>query len=102
MSVPRDLRLKHEQPAMDGLLTFDGELVEAFGFNDVHSVRMPVRLLEEASVSFKSGILAQPAITFKGTNGALGYNRAIEPPQDQQPEIEDFVAAVNAAIQEKT
>ena len=100
MSGPRDLRLEHKQPAMDGLLTFDGEVVEAFGFNDVHSVRMPVRLLEEVTVSFKSGLLAQPAITFTGTKGALGYNRAIEPPDEQQPEIEAFVAAVNKAIQE--
>ena len=100
MNGPRDLRLEHKQPAMDGLLTFDGEVVEAFGFNDVHSVRMPVRLLEEVTVSFKSGLLAQPTITFMGTKGALGYTRAIEPPDEQRPEIETFVAAVNKAIQE--
>jgi hypothetical protein len=101
MSEIRELRLEHEQPAMDGLITFDGQVVEAFGFNDVHSVRMPVGLLHEVKVSFKSGLLAQPAITFVGRKGALGYNRAIEPPDLQQPEIESFVAAINAAIQER-
>ncbi len=97
-----ELRLEHEQPGMNGLLTFDGKVVEAFGFNDVRSVRMPVRLLDEVTVSFKSGMLSQPAITFKGRDGAPGYNRAIEPSVEQQPEIESFVAAVNAAIQERT
>ncbi|MBN8866204.1 MAG: hypothetical protein J0H98_01500 [Solirubrobacterales bacterium] len=101
MTAPIELRLEHEQPAMDGLITFDGRVVEAFGFNDVHSVRMPVGLLGEVTVSFKSGLMSQPAITFKGRNGALGYNRAIEPPDQQQPEIENFVAAVNDAIQER-
>jgi hypothetical protein len=55
-----ELRLEHKQPALDGLLTFDGQVVEAFGFNDVRSVRMPVRLLEKVTVSFKSGLIAQP------------------------------------------
>ena len=99
MSDWLELRLEHDQPAMDGLITFDGETVEAFGFNDVHSVRMPVRLLEEVKVSYKSGLLTQPAITFMGRNGGLGYSRAIEPPDEQRPAIDDFVAAVNAAIQ---
>jgi hypothetical protein len=101
MSGWRELRLEHDQPAMDGVITFDGQVVESFGFNDVHSVRMPLALLEEVTVSFKSGLLAQPAITFQGRNGALGYNRAIEPPDHQRPEIEAFVAEVNKAIQEK-
>lgn len=101
MSQWRELRLRHAQPPMDGLITFDGKVVEIFGFNDVHSIRMPVDLLTEVTVSFKSGLLSQPALTFKGGKGTLGYNRAIEPPEEQQPEIENFVAAVNDAIQEK-
>lgn len=101
MSDWRDLRLEHDQPAMDGLLTFDGSVVEIFGFNDVHSVRLPVRLLTEATVSFKGGMLSQPHINFQGEKGVMGYNRAIDPPDLQQPEIESFVAEVNKAIQEK-
>ena len=101
MSEWTELRLEHEQPALNGLITFDGEMVEAFGFNDVRSVRMPLALLEEATVSFKSGLLSQPAITFKGRNGGLGYVQPIEVPDERRPEIEAFVAAVNKAIQEK-
>ncbi|MCB0869466.1 MAG: hypothetical protein KDB52_01415 [Solirubrobacterales bacterium] len=96
-----ELRLEHDQPGMDGLITFDGETVEVFGFNDIHSVRMPIRLIDEVTVSFKSGLIAQPNITFQGARGGLGYTQAIEPPDAQQPEIDGFAAAVNAAIQER-
>lgn len=101
MSDLLELRLEHEQPALDGLITFDGRVVESFGFNDVRSVRLSVGLLEGVSVSFKSGMLAQPHINFQGGKGTMGYNRAIEPPDEQQPEVENFVAAVNDAIQEQ-
>lgn len=100
MSRWLEVRLEHRLTTMDGLLTFDGEIVEVFGFNDVRSVRMPVRLIEEVTVSFKDGLIAQPNITFQGRNGGMGYIQAIEPPPEQQPEIEHFAAAVNKAIQE--
>lgn len=101
MSDWTEVRLEHDQPALDGLLTFDGKVVEVFGFNDVHSVRIPVPLISEVTFSFKSGLLSQPVISFKGKRGAMGYNRAIEPPDHQQPEIEAFAAAVNDAVQEQ-
>lgn len=95
-----EVRLEHKQATMDGLLTFDGEVVEIFGFNDVRSVRMPVRLIEEVTVSFKDGFIAQPSVTFQGRRGGMGYVQAIEPPPEMQPELEHFAAAVNKAIQE--
>jgi hypothetical protein len=98
MSDWMELRLEHKQPALDGLLTFDGQVVEAFGFNDVRSVRMPVRLLEKVTVSFKSGLIAQPNITFEGRNGGLGFIQPIEVSDERRPEIEAFADAVNAAI----
>ena len=101
MSEWRELRLEHEQPAMDGLVTFDGDLVEAFGFNDIRSVRMPVSLLEEVTVSFKSGLIAQPNITFQGRNGGLGFVQPIEVPDERRPEIESFAEAVNAQIRKR-
>ncbi len=97
MSEWLELRLEHRQPTMDGVLTFDGRVVEIFGFNDVHSVRLPLALIEGADVSFKAGLLAQPTITFPGRGGGLGYSRAIEPPEEQHAEIEEFCALVSAA-----
>lgn len=91
--------LEHDQPAMEGVLTFDGEVVEIFGFNDVHSVRLPVALLEGAEASFDKGIIAQPKVEFPGRRGFLGYTKAIDPPDEVKPEIESFVAAVDAAAQ---
>jgi len=93
-----ELRLQHEQPALDGLITFDGQTVEVFGFNDVRSVRLPLPLIEEVKVSFKSGFIAQPNITFEGRNGGMGYVQAFEVPDARRPEIESFVEKVNAAI----
>jgi hypothetical protein len=97
MSEWLEVRLESDQPTLDGLLTFDGEVVEVFGFNDVHSVRLPARLIEGASVSFKKGMLSQPSITFPGRNGCMGYNQAIDPSDEIKPALEDFAATVNRA-----
>lgn len=97
MSEWIEVRHEHKVPAMDGLFTFDGKVVEVFGFNDVHSVRLPVALIEGAEVSFDKGLIAQPSITFKGRNGGMGYTKAIDPPDMLKPELESFAAAVSAA-----
>ena len=97
MSESIAVRLEHRQPTMDGVLTFDGEVVEIFGFNDVHSVRLPLGLIEGAKVSFDKGLIAQPNITFPGRGGGMGYTQAIEPPDEQRPELENFAARVTAS-----
>jgi len=96
-----ELRLEHKQPALDGLITFDGQTVEVFGFNDVRSVRLPLPLIEEVTISFKNGLIAQPNITFEGRNGGMGYTQAFEVPDERQPEIQSFADAVNAAIRKR-
>lgn len=97
MSEVVEVRLESSQPALDGLLTFDGEVVEVFGFNDVHSVRLPARLIEGAKVSFEKGLLSQPNITFPGRGGCMGYTQAIDPPDELKPAVEEFAAAVTRA-----
>lgn len=97
MSEWIEVRLEHDQPSLDGLFTFDGEVVEVFGFNDVRSVRLPARLIEGASVSFKKGMLSQPTITFPGRNGCMGYVQAIDPPDEVKPALDDFVTTVTRA-----
>jgi len=92
-----EVRLEHDQPTLDGLLTFDGEVVEVFGFNDVHSVRLPARLIEGAVLSLKKGLLSQPNITFPGRGGCMGYTQAIDPPDEVKPALEDFASAVSRA-----
>jgi hypothetical protein len=99
MSEAIEVRLDHERHNLRGILRFDGAVVEIFGFNDVHSVRMHIHHIESAEASFKSGMLASPMVQFKGRGGALGYTQAIEPQPEQQPEIESFCAAVTAAAQ---
>jgi hypothetical protein len=97
MSGTLTVVLEHEQALMEGIFTFDGETVEIFGFNDVHSVRLPVALLEGATANLDKGLLKQPNIVFAGRPGFLGHTRAIDPPDELKPEIERFAAAVDAA-----
>ncbi|HTU15474.1 MAG TPA: hypothetical protein VMF31_09765 [Solirubrobacterales bacterium] len=97
MSEWIEVRHEHKVPAMNGLFTFDGRVVEVFGFNDVHSVRLPVSLIEGAELSFDKGLISQPSITFRGRGGGQGYTKAIDPPDELKPELESFAAAVTAA-----
>ncbi len=92
-----EVRLENSQPSLDGLLTFDGEVVEVFGFNDVRSVRLPARLIEGAEVSFDKGLLSQPKVTFPGRNGCMGYTQAIDPSDELKPALEEFASAVTRA-----
>ena len=87
-----EVRLENSQPSLDGLLTFDGEVVEVFGFNDVRSVRLPARLIEGAE-----GLLSQPKVTFPGRNGCMGYTQAIDPSDELKPALEEFASAVTRA-----
>jgi len=100
MSGLLEVRLEHEQHQLRGVLRFDGEVVEIFGFNDVHSRRIHIHDVSSAEASFKSGIIAMPTLKLHGKAGSIGYAQGIEPPPEQQPEIEDFVAAINKAVQE--
>lgn len=99
MSDAIEVTIPHDQVQLNGVIRFDGAVVEIFGFNDVHSVRMHIHQIESASVSFDKGLLAQPHIMFKGKWSNLGYNQAIDPPDQVKPELEQFVAKVNAAIE---
>jgi len=97
MSEVIEVTVPHEKVQLTGVLRFDGEVVEIFGFNDVHSVRMHIHQIESADVNFDKGMLAQPRVTFKGKWGTAGYNQAIDPPEELKPELEQFVSAVNQA-----
>ena len=99
MSETIEVRLEHEKHQLRGVLRFDGEVVEIFGFNDVNSKRLHIHQIEGAEASFKSGMLAMPTVKFPGRKGGMGFQQGIEPPAEQQPEIEVFCAAVTTAAQ---
>ncbi len=95
MSEVIEVHLPHEQVQMDGVVRFDGSIVEFLGFDEVRSVRIHIRQIESVAVSFKKGMLSQPHIMFRGKWTGGAYNHVIDPPDEARPELENLVAAIN-------
>jgi hypothetical protein len=93
--------LKNEKEQLSGLLDFDGEVFEAFGFEIGGSmgsfVRIPVELMEGASASFESGLIATPKLEIVGRDD-LGLGSTLIP-IDPDPSEEGAVARFAEEIQ---
>lgn len=100
MSRPTVVILEHEQPAMSGVLTFDGEVFERFGFNTVHSARVPVYLMTGVEVSFESGLLKAPYFRVEGVGG-VGMMLGLDPKDSDKPALESLAGEIDAAISER-
>ncbi|MDQ2675703.1 MAG: hypothetical protein M3Y34_02755 [Actinomycetota bacterium] len=97
MSRPTVVVLEHEQPAMTGVLTFDGETFERFGFNTIHSARVPVYLMKSVEVSFESGLLKTPYFRIEGVGG-VGVTLGLDPKESDKPALESLAGEIDAAI----
>ena len=97
----RMVSVDHEQPSLRGTFTFDGETFESFGFNEVHSVRIPLTLMTGIELSLESGMLKTPALTIEASGGCLGLHQAFEPSDEEAVALEAFAAEMQAAIERK-
>jgi hypothetical protein len=96
-----EVLLKNEKEQLTGLLTFDGRVFEAFGFEVGGSfesfARIPVAMMESANASFDSGLLKTPRIEIVG-RGDLGLGSMLLP-IDPDPSEQAAVAQLTGEIQ---
>jgi hypothetical protein len=88
----------HKQPTMSGTFTFDGKVFEAFGFNELHSVRIPIELIESVELSLEKGMVKQPHLEIAARGGCLGLTQGFEADDTEVSQLQDLVEAVRRAI----
>jgi hypothetical protein len=100
MTRPTVVIIEHEQPAMTGVLTFDGEVFERFGFNSVHSARLPVYLMTGVELSFETGMLKTPYFQIDAVGGA-GLSLGLEPTDSDRLALESLAVEIESAISKR-
>jgi hypothetical protein len=86
--------LANENVAYAGVVSFDGEVLEALGFADTTAYRMPIELIDEVEVDGDYlNVLSNPA---KGDS--YGIQLPIKPNDDETVALQDLVAALQSAI----
>jgi hypothetical protein len=79
-----------------GVLTFDGEVVEAFGFGRDKSVRTHVALIQEIDFD-QGGRFTKPSVTFKPTDGLTFVSASFSEEEAGSSEVAALVDAVRTA-----
>jgi hypothetical protein len=101
LDQPIKVELAHENAVYAGLLSFDGEIFEAFGFNERQSTRMPIDLIEEVTLGLKKGMLTDPNLSVHGRGGSLGWSANLHPSEAEVAALQEFVDAMNAALEDR-
>jgi hypothetical protein len=102
-----EVLLKHEKEQLTGLLVFDGDVFEAFGFEIGGSfgsfARVPVAMMESAAASFDSGLLKTPRLEIVGRSdlGLGDMLLPIEPDPSEQAAVEGLVGEIQQAIERR-
>jgi hypothetical protein len=94
---PIEVILQHDQDVRAGMISFDGRIVEFFGFREADSARVHVRQVERVDLDLKGGMLSTPTLTLHGRLGSLGYTQAIDPREEEEPQLEKLAAAIEKA-----
>jgi hypothetical protein len=96
MSVVR-VSLANENVAYAGVVSFDGLVFETLGFADTTAYRMPIELIDEVDLSDDfMNVLSNPA---KGDS--YGIQLPIKPSGDEMAALQELVATVQSAIDER-
>ena len=99
MSETIEVLIEAEDDLQSCLVTFDGSVVEFFGYRQIQSTRVHVRQITEVEVTYKSGLLSTPMINLKARFGSLGYTQPIAPKNEAvKPEIEKLAEAIREAV----
>ena len=89
--------LANENVAYAGVVSFDGQVFEALGFADTTAYRMPIELIDEVELDRNFlNVLSNPA---KGDS--YGIQLPIKPSDDETIALQELVAAVQSAIDER-
>jgi hypothetical protein len=96
MSVVR-VSLANENVAYAGVVSFDGQVFEALGFADTTAYRMPIELIDEVELDGDFlNVFSNPA---KGDS--YGIQLPIKPSGDEMVTLQELVATVQSAIDER-
>ena len=79
-----------------GVLTFDGEVVESFGYSFDRPVRAHVAMLKEIDVD-DGGRFTDPSISFKVDGQPIGPNVILTKEEAADPNLAKLVDAVRSA-----
>ena len=85
--------LANENPAYAGVLSFDGQVVEAVGFADTMSERLPIEIVDE--VELEDSMLHVLSNPEKGDS--YGIELPIKPSDDERADLEKLAEAVQSA-----
>jgi hypothetical protein len=79
-----------------GVLTFDGEAVESFGYSFDRPVRAHVAMLEKIDVD-EGGRFSDPSVNFKAKGQPISPNANFTKDEAASPEVAKLIDAVRAA-----
>jgi hypothetical protein len=86
--------LANENPAYAGVVSFDGETVEAIGFADAVGQRLPIEVIDEVALADSMlHVLSNPA---KGDS--YGIELPIKPSDDERLGLEELAGEIQGAI----
>jgi hypothetical protein len=102
-----EVLLSNEKEQFTGLLSFDGNVFEAFGFEVGGSfesfARIPVAMMESAGASFDSGLVKTPRLEIAGRED-LGLGELllpIDPDPSEQAAVAQLAEEIQKAIDER-
>jgi hypothetical protein len=97
MSNRVKVSLANKSVAFAGVLTFDGEVLEALGFAEIVPRRLPIELIDEVELSNRElNVFSNPE---KGDS--YGIQLAIKPSDDEQVALQELAASIQQAIDAK-
>ena len=79
-----------------GVLSFDGEVVESFGYSLDRPMRAHVAMLEKIDVD-EGGRFSDPSVNFKAKGQPISPNAHFTKDEAGSPEVTRLIAAVRAA-----
>ena len=79
-----------------GVLTFDGEVVESFGYSLDRPMRAHVAMLEQIDVD-EGGRFSDPGVTFKATGQPYSPHAHLTQEELSSPDVTGLIGAVRAA-----
>ncbi len=85
--------LANDNPAYAGVVSFDGEVIEAIGFADTMSQRLPIEIVDEVQLEDSMlHVLSNPA---KGDS--YGIELPIKPSDEERAALQELADAVETA-----
>jgi len=92
-----DVVLNNKEEHLSGVISFDGHVIEIFGFQNKEPERIHIRQVNSVELSFKSGMLSMPMLRILPHLGSWGLTQGFEPDANERMELEKLAAAIEAA-----